>query len=129
MGGVLGDDMGLGKTVQVAAYLKGLFDSDMARKILIIVPATMKSYWQSELTNWFSKDEDEEIKITLLDDKKKSERYSQIKKLRKEGGILLTSYTMVSTERINLTEVKYDVVIIDEGHKAKNKNTQFRKDT
>ena len=35
---------------------------------------------------------------------------------------------MVSTERLNLSEMRYDVVVIDEGHKAKNKNTQFRKD-
>jgi SNF2 family DNA or RNA helicase len=45
MGGVLGDDMGLGKTVQVATLLKGLFDSEQIRKVLIIVPATMKVYW------------------------------------------------------------------------------------
>jgi len=45
MGGVLGDDMGLGKTVQVATFLKGLFDADYIKKVLIVVPATMKMYW------------------------------------------------------------------------------------
>jgi SNF2 family DNA or RNA helicase len=30
---------------------------------------------------------------------------------------------MVSTERLNLSEIRYDVIILDEGHKAKNKNT------
>jgi len=122
--------MGLGKTVQVAAYLKGLFDAEMIKRVIIIVPATMKSYWISELNKWFYDDDEEEtINIVQLDDKKKSERFEQIRNLRKRGGILLTSYTMVSTERLNLTEIKYDVMVIDEGHKAKNKNTQFRKDT
>jgi SNF2 family DNA or RNA helicase len=44
-GGVLGDDMGLGKTVQICAYLNGLFESDQIKKAIIVVPATMKSYW------------------------------------------------------------------------------------
>lgn len=70
-GGVLGDDMGLGKTVQVAAYLKGLFDSDMIKKVLIVVPATMKSYWEEELNKWCK----DCTKIMQFDDKKKSNRY------------------------------------------------------
>lgn len=46
--------MGLGKTVQVATLLKGLFDSQQIRKVLIVVPATMKVYWQTELLKWCS---------------------------------------------------------------------------
>ena len=63
-----------------------------------------------------------------MDDKKKQNRYDQIKKLRKKGGILVTSYGMITTERLNLSEIRYDVIILDEGHKAKNRNTQFRRD-
>lgn len=35
---------------------------------------------------------------------------------------------MVSSERINLQESRYDIIVLDEGHKAKNRNTQFRRD-
>jgi len=52
LGGVLGDDMGLGKTVQVATLCKGLFESEQAKKVLVVVPATMKQYWQTELQKW-----------------------------------------------------------------------------
>ena len=48
----MGDDMGLGKTVQVAVYLKGLFDNDLISKVLIVVPATIKNYWEEELKKW-----------------------------------------------------------------------------
>ena len=51
-----------------------------------------------------------------------------MKSLRKNGGVLITSYGMISTEFMNLSDIKYDLIIIDEGHKAKNRNTQFRKD-
>ena len=62
-----------------------------------------------------------------FDDKKKSNREDQMRTLRKRGGILVTSYGMVSTERINLSEMRYDLIVVDEGHKAKNINTELRK--
>jgi SNF2 family DNA or RNA helicase len=88
------------------------------------VPATMKTYWEEELNKWCI----DCPNIIQFDDKKKANRYDQIKKLRKKGGILLTSYSMVTTESMNLTDMKYDIIVVDEGHKAKNKETQFRKD-
>lgn len=69
-GGVLGDDMGLGKTVQVASLCKGLFENEIISKVLIVVPATMKMYWQGELTKWCP-DVDN---IMQFDDKKKVNR-------------------------------------------------------
>jgi SNF2 family DNA or RNA helicase len=78
-GGVLGDDMGLGKTVQICAYLKGLFDSDMIKRAIVVVPATMKSYWQTELNKWCYGAPN----IMSFEDKKKSDREHQIRKLKK----------------------------------------------
>ena len=114
--------MGLGKTVQVAALCKGLFDSEQIKKVLIVVPATMKCYWETELHKWCS-DVDN---IMQFDDKKKANRQDQIKKLRKKGGILVTSYGMVTSERLNLGDIRYDLVVVDEGHRAKNINTSLR---
>ena len=63
--------MGLGKTVQICAYLKGLFDSEQIKKVLIVVPTTMKSYWQTELGKWA---QDATPNILSFEDKKRSER-------------------------------------------------------
>jgi len=30
---------------------------------------------------------------------------------------------MISTEILNITDMRYDLIIVDEGHKAKNRNT------
>ena len=51
-----------------------------------------------------------------------------MKTIRRHGGILVTSYGMMSSEHMNLSDTRYDVIVIDEGHKAKNKDTQFRRD-
>jgi SNF2 family DNA or RNA helicase len=115
--------MGLGKTVQVATLLKALFDAEKIKKVLIVVPATMKVYWETELGKW-CQDVDN---IMQFDDKKKANRTQQIKVLRKHGGVLVTSYGMVTGERINLSEIRFDVVVVDEGHRAKNINTELRR--
>ena len=62
-----------------------------------------------------------------FEDKKKSERENQIRSLKKKGGGLISSYGMVTSERINLSELRYDLVVVDEGHKAKNINTELRR--
>ena len=115
--------MGLGKTVQICAYLKGMFDSETIKRALIIVPATMKSYWLAELKKWCYGAPN----IMAFEDKKKSDREQQIRKLKKQGGVLVTSYGMISSERLNLSEMRYDVLVVDEGHKAKNINTELRR--
>ena len=51
-GGILGDDMGLGKTVQIAAFLHGLFSSELARAILIVMPVSLLANWEKELAAW-----------------------------------------------------------------------------
>jgi SNF2 family DNA or RNA helicase len=52
-----------------------------------------------------------------------------MKKLKTKGGILICSYGTVSSARMMLTEVRYDVLVMDEGHKAKNIDTELRKNT
>jgi SNF2 family DNA or RNA helicase len=44
--------MGLGKTVQIASFLEALYDNDEVRRVLIIVPLTLKAYWINELEKW-----------------------------------------------------------------------------
>jgi SNF2 family DNA or RNA helicase len=40
---------------------------------------------------------------------------------------LVTSYGMVTSERMNLSDIRFDIVVVDEGHRAKNVNTDLRK--
>jgi SNF2 family DNA or RNA helicase len=51
-----------------------------------------------------------------------------MKVIKKRGGVIVTSYGMVTTEKINLSEIRFDIVAVDEGHRAKNINTNLRKD-
>lgn len=84
----------------------------------------MKTYWQNELLLWC----DGVDNVIQFDDKKRADRQKQFKTLKKQGGILVTSYGMVTGERINLSEIRFDLVIVDEGHRAKNVDTALRRD-
>ena len=103
-------------------YLKGLFEAKLIRKVLIVVPSTLKLYWKEEIKKW-----SKGLSATILDGQKKVEREKSIEKIKKKGGILITSFGLVTTERCLLTDIRYDILIMDEGHKAKNVNTELRK--
>ena len=95
--------MGLGKTCQTSVYLKGLFDSEQVRKVLIVVPATLKIYWKEEIKKW-----SKGLSSVILDSKKKSEREKAIAKMKKKGGILIISFGLLTTEKSLLTDIRYD---------------------
>ena len=40
---------------------------------------------------------------------------------------MISSYGMVTSEKINLGEMRYDLLVVDEGHRAKNINTELRR--
>lgn len=49
---LLADEMGLGKTVQVIAAINLLLRTQKVSRVLIVVPATLKSNWEREAHKW-----------------------------------------------------------------------------
>jgi len=44
--------MGLGKTVQISTFLTALLRKKLISKGLVVVPATLINYWETELVRW-----------------------------------------------------------------------------
>lgn len=104
-GGILADEMGLGKTIQIITMISGLYDSKNIKNALIICPATLVTQWSSEfqkMAPW--------IKINQGRDSD----------FNKEG-ISIVGYEQY---KIRTCKKKIDVVVLDEGHKIKNKDTE-----
>nr|TKS12210.1 switch 2 [Populus alba] len=131
-GGVLGDDMGLGKTIQTIAFLAAIFEKDeesgesitlkgnqVGKKgpVLIICPTSVIHNWESEFSRWAS------FNVSLYHG---TNRDLILEKL-KAGGveILITSFDTYRIHGNILSEVDWEVVIVDEAHRLKNEKSKL----
>jgi SNF2 family DNA or RNA helicase len=135
-GGILADDMGLGKTMSSAAFISGLFHSNMARRVLIIAPKTLLAHWKSELEVCGLADLTDEFSGSVNERQRVLRRVAGSKTGQGGGGgIVLCTYGMLLHNSHLLsgsgvssisTKIKWDVLFLDEGHKIKNHKIQLR---
>lgn len=114
-GVVLADEVGLGKTIEAALVIAQRW-WERRRHILLIVPASLRKQWATELAEKFS------LPTRILDDKR-------VKDFAKAGierpwatteAIVVMSYEYAARLAIRLREVPWQLVIFDEAHKLRN---------
>jgi SNF2 family DNA or RNA helicase len=113
-GAILADEVGLGKTIEAGIVLSQKW-AERRRKILLILPATLRSQWQQELEEKFY------LSTTILE----TVTYNR---LRKEGQadpfdqnkIIICSYHFASAKADEIHQIKWDLVVIDEAHRLRN---------
>ncbi|NXL94299.1 ERC6L protein, partial [Alectura lathami] len=126
-GGILADDMGLGKTIQIIAFLSGMFDSELIRHVLLIMPTTLVSSWLAEFALWTPG-----LRVKEFHGTSKTERTRNLEKVQRRSGIVITSYQMLIKNWQQLAschgqDFVWDYIILDEAHKIKcpsNKTTK-----
>ncbi len=103
---LLADEMGLGKTIQVIGYL----NYAKPKKVLIIMPLSVKTNWYRELQTWLTYDTTIEV-INGKEPKWNAE-------------ITLIHYDALRKYKQKLINTIYDVVVMDEAHYIKNFKAQ-----
>lgn len=110
MGGraILADEVGLGKTIEAGLILKEYIVRGLAKKVLILVPASLVLQWVRELNAKFG------IQAVA---QRKSHSWGY--------DIVVASIDTAKREphRETVLATDYDLIIIDEAHKLKNKKT------
>lgn len=119
-GGILGDDMGLGKTIQVIAFLSGMFESELVKSVLLLVPVSLIANWKKEFKRWAPG-----ILVLEYHGGTKKEREKSLATVQARGGVLITSYglTQANSEPFCTRDRRkfvWSYLILDEGHKIKN---------
>lgn len=153
-GGIISDEMGLGKTIQIISFVAGLhYSGKLTKPVLIVCPATVMTQWVNEFHTWWPplrtmvlhsigsgmskkgmKEEDFE-KALLMEGDDSTTNINQLKqnantvkimdKLVKNGHILITSYVGLRIYEDHLLKIDWNYVVLDEGHKIKNPNSNI----
>lgn len=126
LSGILADDMGLGKTVQILSLLAWLLETRAERgPHLIIVPMSLLSHWVDELLNWVPG-----FKYVVYrgSNRKLARIAATIQRTSEtEPLIVLTTFETIVHHPSFPSSFPWHCLVVDEGHRLKNFNTQFSK--
>ncbi|RDX76252.1 CHD3-type chromatin-remodeling factor PICKLE, partial [Mucuna pruriens] len=140
---ILADEMGLGKTIQSIAFLASLFKEGVSPHLVVAPLSTLRN-WEREFATWapqmnvlmyvgsaqarsvireyefyFPK------KQKKIKKKKSGQIISESKQDRIKFDVLLTSYEMINFDTTSLKPIKWECMIVDEGHRLKNKDSKL----
>ncbi|MEY4513279.1 MAG: hypothetical protein RLZZ450_5401, partial [Pseudomonadota bacterium] len=130
-GALLADDMGLGKTLQIASFMLLAKRHPRApgekRPTLVIAPVVLISNWAEELKRFFVSSAVGrvlELRDTALRERRQSN--GELDRSRIVGhDVVLISYETLARYSSSLLGIAWDLVILDEAHRIKNKGTSW----
>jgi superfamily II DNA or RNA helicase len=114
-GVMLADEVGLGKTIEAGLVILQRW-AERKRRILLILPATLRVQWQRELSEKFG------LPAVIME-------AASANRLRKSGqqnpfdqaeSIVITSYHYAATAHRDIAANTWDLVVFDEAHRLRN---------
>jgi len=119
-GVLLADEVGLGKTIEASLVLAQKW-AEKRRKLLLIVPATLRKQWNQELIDKFA------LPSVILE----AQRFKHVQKIGSanpfdseaafgQPAILICSYEFAARKQLELGRIPWDLVVFDEAHKLRN---------
>ncbi|KAK8515368.1 hypothetical protein V6N12_075412 [Hibiscus sabdariffa] len=140
---ILADEMGLGKTIQSIAFLASLFEEYVSPHLVVAPLSTLRN-WEREFATWAP-----QMNVVMyvgssqaraiireyefyhpkshkkIKKKKSGQIISESKQDRIKFDVLLTSYEMINLDTASLKPIKWECMIVDEGHRLKNKDSKL----
>ncbi|MBI4417083.1 MAG: DEAD/DEAH box helicase family protein, partial [Euryarchaeota archaeon] len=107
---LLADEVGLGKTIEAGLVLKEYVVRGLVRKALILVPASLTVQWQEELREKFG------LRFEIMDEVEDWERHPFV--------IASLDTAKRDVNRAVIETLYYDLLIVDEAHKLRNRQTR-----
>ena len=113
-GAILADEVGLGKTIEAGIILSQKW-AERKRKILIIVPSSLRKQWNQELQEKF-------FLPSLIIETRSFNQYVKNGCLNPmvQDQIIICSYHFARNKAEYIRMINWDMVIIDEAHRMRN---------
>ena len=113
---LLADEVGLGKTIEAGMIIKEYMLRGMVKKAIVLAPPTLVSQWQEEMASKF------DIPFATPEDegfRKDPERFWR------EQDLVIASINTAKAQKHfdTITDIDYDLVVVDEAHYLRNKRT------
>ncbi len=113
-GAILADEVGLGKTIEAGILLSQKW-AERKRKLLVIVPSSLRKQWNQELLDKFF------LPSMILETKPFNQ---EIKKGRlnpfDQPEIVICSYHFARSKESYIKGINWDLIVIDEAHHLRN---------
>jgi ERCC4-related helicase len=114
-GVILADEVGLGKTIEASLVIAQRW-AERRRKVLLIVPASLRKQWQQELADKFS------LPSFIMEAKAHRDlrKTGKSRPFERTGEIVIVSYEFAARRADELAAISWDLVIFDEAHRLRN---------
>ncbi len=114
-GVILADEVGLGKTIEASLAIAQRW-AERRRKILLIVPASLRKQWSQELLDKFS------LPSTIIESKSYNlaKKNGHTRPFDLPDTIVITSYEFAATKAEDIARLQWDLVVYDEAHRLRN---------
>ena len=124
LNGILADEMGLGKTLQTIGLLCHLRDNGAKAPHLIVAPLSTVGNWVREFHKWAPT-----FPVILYHGDKNERAALRAEHMRDPTSdtfpVVVTSYEIMMNDRTALARYQWKYIVVDEGHRLKNKDCRL----
>jgi excisionase family DNA binding protein len=114
-GVLLADEVGLGKTIEASLVIAQRW-AERKRRILLIVPASLRKQWSQELYDKFS------LPSAIVERKSYNDLRKKgiAKPFERADHVVITSYEFAAQKNDEIHGGQWDLVVFDEAHRLRN---------
>jgi SNF2 family DNA or RNA helicase len=111
---LLADEVGLGKTIEAGIITKELIQRGLVHTVLVLTPASLTEQWREELSIKFHEE------FTVMD---KPSQWDEARDAPTGRWIVSLDRAKLAQHSAAILARDYDLLIVDEAHKLKNRST------